>query len=48
MYGCLRRGLSFKVSEGNILTLTIPLVITTEELDRAIGILDEALGDVVP
>jgi 4-aminobutyrate aminotransferase len=44
LYRCLRRGLSFKVSDGNILTLTIPLVITREELDRAMDILDEALS----
>jgi len=46
MYGCLHRGLSFKVSDGNILTLTVPLVITVEELDRAIDILERALDDV--
>jgi 4-aminobutyrate aminotransferase len=38
--------LSFKVSDGNILTLTVPLVITVEELDRAIDILERALDDV--
>jgi 4-aminobutyrate aminotransferase-like enzyme len=31
---------------GNIITLTPPLVITAEEMDRAIGILDECLGEV--
>jgi len=48
LYGCLQRGLSFKVSDGNVLTLTVPLVITPQELDRAIDILEEALREVVP
>jgi 4-aminobutyrate aminotransferase len=46
LYGCLRRGLSFKVSDGNVLTLTIPLVITRQELDHALDILDETLSEV--
>lgn len=39
MYECMRTGLSFKVSAGRILTLTPPLTITDEELERAWGIL---------
>lgn len=46
LYGALSRGLSFKVTMGNILTLTPPLTITREEMDRAIGILDECLADL--
>jgi 4-aminobutyrate aminotransferase len=46
MYGCLARGLSFKVSEGNVLTLTPPLVISGDELERAFSILDEALAEL--
>jgi len=46
LYGCLQRGLSFKVSDGNVLTLTVPIVITRPELDRAIDILAEALDEV--
>jgi 4-aminobutyrate aminotransferase len=46
MYGALARGLSFKVSAGNVLTLTPPLTITPAELDRAFDILDECLTDV--
>jgi 4-aminobutyrate aminotransferase len=45
MYASLRRGLSFKVSSGNVLTLTPPLTITQEELDRALDILDAALEE---
>jgi len=46
MYLCLDRGLSFKLTMGNILTLTPALTITREELDRALDILDAAIGDV--
>jgi 4-aminobutyrate aminotransferase len=47
LYGCLSRGLSFKVTMGNILTWTPALSITAEQLDRAIRILDEALSEAV-
>lgn len=43
MYECLTRGLSFKVSQGNILTLTPALTISTEEMERAVHIIDQAL-----
>jgi 4-aminobutyrate aminotransferase len=46
MYECLARGLSFKVGQGNVLTLSPPLIIGEDDLDRAFGILDVALGAV--
>jgi len=46
MYECLARGLSFKVGQGNVLTLAPPLVIAREDLDAALAILDEALTAV--
>lgn len=46
MYECLKRGLNFKVSKGNFLTLTPPLTVTRSELDRAMDILDAALTEV--
>lgn len=46
MYRALSKGLSFKLTMGNIITLTPPLVITREEMDRALGILDECLTEV--
>jgi 4-aminobutyrate aminotransferase len=46
MFKCLERGLSFKTIEGNILTLRPALVITKEEMDTALDILDEAIGEV--
>ncbi|MBK9137312.1 MAG: aspartate aminotransferase family protein [Verrucomicrobia bacterium] len=46
MYECLRRGLSFKVTMGNILQLTPALTITREQLTRALDILEDALRAV--
>ena len=46
MYGCLARGLSFKIGQGNVITLSPPLVIAEADLDRALDILDEAIGEV--
>jgi len=43
MYRSLELGLSFKVTMGNVLTLTPPLTISREEMDEAIGILHRAL-----
>ncbi len=44
MYDSLKRGLSFKVSDGNVLTLCPPLTITEAQLDLALEILDAAIG----
>jgi 4-aminobutyrate aminotransferase len=46
MYHCLAHGLSFKVGQGNVLTLSPPLIIAAEELDRALDIIDAALSAV--
>ncbi|MBW2296029.1 MAG: aminotransferase class III-fold pyridoxal phosphate-dependent enzyme, partial [Deltaproteobacteria bacterium] len=46
MYGALSRGLSFKLTMGNILTLTPPLIITRDEMDRALDIIDACLFEV--
>ena len=42
MYECLKNGLSFKVSKGNVLQLSPPLTISREELEKALEILNEA------
>ncbi|WP_421810575.1 (R)-1-hydroxy-2-aminoethylphosphonate ammonia-lyase [Flagellimonas sp.] len=42
MYECLKLGLSFKVSKGNVLQLSPPLTISQEELEKALEILNEA------
>jgi 4-aminobutyrate aminotransferase len=46
MYAALSRGLSFKTTMGNILTLTPALTITREEMDRALDILEECIAEV--
>jgi 4-aminobutyrate aminotransferase len=46
MYAALTRGLSFKLTMGNILTLTPALIITKEQLDRALDILEDAIYEV--
>jgi 4-aminobutyrate aminotransferase len=46
MYRALERGLSFKVTAGNILSLVPPLTITWEELDRALDIVEACIAEV--
>jgi len=46
LYRCLSNGLSFKVGQGNVLVLAPPLTITPEELEKALDIVEEALGAV--
>ena len=46
MYAALRRGLNFKLTRGNMLTLTPPISLSDAELTQAIGILDAALTEV--
>tara|TARA_R110002124_G_scaffold49060_12_gene144316 strand:+ start:16338 stop:17741 length:1404 start_codon:yes stop_codon:yes gene_type:complete len=45
LYRCLDKGLSFKLSMGNNLTLTPPLILTRQQLDTALSIVDEALSE---
>ena len=47
MYRALDKGLSFKLTMGNILLLTPPLIITREQLDFAIDVIDRCLYEVV-
>lgn len=47
MYECLKNGLSFKVSQGNVLQLCPPLIIAREELQSALTILDRAFYKIV-
>lgn len=46
MYRALEKGLSFKVTIGNILTLTPPLSISKPEMERALDILEECFSEV--
>lgn len=43
MYAALERGLSFKTTMGNMLTLTPPLVTTAAQMDQALDILHASL-----
>ena len=46
MYAALSKGLSFKLTMGNIITLTPALIITREEMDQALDIIDSCLAEV--
>jgi 4-aminobutyrate aminotransferase len=46
MYECLTRGLSVKVTMGNVIHLSAPLIVRREELAEAIAILDVSIGVV--
>lgn len=47
MYACLRNGLSFKVSQGNVLQLCPPLIITRKEISAALLIIRQAIQSVL-
>ena len=44
LYRALDRGLSFKTTMGNVLTLSPPLTIARAELDRALDIVEECIA----
>lgn len=46
MYSCLKKGLSFKVSAGNVLQLSPALTITRKELQNALNILEESINEL--
>ncbi|ENR2169684.1 aspartate aminotransferase family protein [Vibrio vulnificus] len=46
LYQCLNNGVSFKVSQGNVIQLSPPLIITREQLTEALAIFEEALANV--
>jgi len=48
LYECLKNGLSFKVSQGNVLQLCPPLVITRPELKEALKIIENAIAKNCP
>jgi len=47
MYACLERGLNFKVSAGNVVTLTPPLTILDAEIEEAVGIFEAGLSSLL-
>lgn len=46
LYQCLNNGVSFKVSQGNVIQLSPPLIITREQLTEALAIVEEAIAEV--
>ena len=46
MYAALSKGISFKLTMGNIITLTPALIITREEMDQALNIIEECIAEV--
>ena len=42
-YRCLEGGVSFKISQGNVLTLSPPLIITQQELEQALSVVERAI-----
>jgi 4-aminobutyrate aminotransferase len=45
MYSSLSKGLNFKVTMGSIITLTPPLTITKQQMDKALNIIDVCLKE---
>ena len=48
LYRALSRGLSFKTTMGNVLTLTPPLITTQPQMDQALDILERCLAEETP
>jgi (R)-1-hydroxy-2-aminoethylphosphonate ammonia-lyase len=46
MYAALSRGVSFKLTMGNIITLTPPLTITREEMDKGLDIIEGCIAEL--
>jgi 4-aminobutyrate aminotransferase len=46
LYKALSRGLNFKTTMGNVLTLTPPLIITERQMLQALEILEESIAEV--
>ncbi|WP_063344079.1 aspartate aminotransferase family protein [Vibrio jasicida] len=46
LYQCLNNGVSFKVSQGNVIQLSPPLIITREQLTEALATFEEAIAKV--
>jgi len=48
LYRALENGLSFKSTMGNVLTLTPPLTVSADDIDRACDIIENCLVDAAP
>jgi len=45
LYRCLNKGLSFKLSMGNVMTLTPPLIIKKAQIELSLEIIDQSLSE---
>ena len=45
LYSCLSKGLSFKLTMGNVMTLTPPLIIKKGQIDLSLEIIDQSLSE---
>ena len=45
LYRCFSKGLSFKITMGNVLTLSPPLIITRKQIDLSLKILDQCIDE---
>jgi 4-aminobutyrate aminotransferase len=46
MFKCMERGVAFKTIDGNMITLRPALVITQQQMDGALDVIEGAIGDV--
>ena len=46
MYAALSKGVSFKLTMGNIITLTPALTISRAEMDAALNIIEDCIAEV--
>ncbi|MDP5252914.1 MULTISPECIES: aspartate aminotransferase family protein [unclassified Vibrio] len=46
LYHCLNNGVSFKLSQGNVIQLSPPLIISREQLTEALTLLEQAIANV--
>jgi len=46
LYRALAKGLSFKTTMGNVLSFTPSLITTRKDMDFAMNVIDESLGEV--
>ena len=46
LYRALDRGLCFKITMGNVLTLTPPLITNRDQMDRALDIVESCIAEV--
>lgn len=46
LFKCMEKGVAFKTIDGNMITLRPALLITQQEMDEALDVIEEAIGEV--